>query len=321
MDLHDKRKPGGAVPRHNDADGKRKSVSGKDDNLLDDVEFDLLEETEEASNDFFSRDTAIPASPPEQLAAEAMRQVDAVEKGGLRAKSKPAKPRGKPRLPPPPPRTKQLTPITIEPTADELDFDSFDEAIDVFGHHLPGTEQAEPKPRHSFADKEPKPRHPFAQSEVPTAPPVGAKGLPAQAKRTSPAPERATRNAFLAETKRNRPIDPEMLARARLPGNSSSNGRAAPPADFNDDLDPLLDSLSPMPSSKPPAPPPGAMPRAGAKELEQCYARGDFNQALKIAEEMLARSPDDLLARRYAQSCKEALTQMFAARIGPSIRS
>ncbi len=333
MDPHDKRKPGGAVPRQNDADGKRKPVSIKDDDLLDDVEFDLLEETEEASNDFFSRDTAIPASPPEQLAAEAMRQVDAVEKSGARAKSKPAKPRGKPKLPPPPVRTKQLTPTTLEPPPEELDFDSFDDPIDVFGNHLPGAPPAEPKPRHPFADTEPKPRHPFAEtepkprhpfahSELPTAPPAAAKGMPAQAKRTSPAPERATRNAFLAETKRNRPIDPEMLARARLPGSSSSNGRALPPAmdsalDFIEELDPVLDSLSPMPSSKPPAPASSGTTRAGAKELEQCYALGDYNRALKIAEEILARSPDDLSARRYAQNCRDALTQMFAARIGP----
>jgi hypothetical protein len=331
MDLHDKRKPGGAVPRQNDADGKRKPVSVRDEDLLDDVEFDLLDETEEASNDFFSRDTAIPASPPEQLAAEAMRQVDAEEKKGSgRAKSKPAKPRGKPKLPPPPVRTKHLPPITLEPPPEELDFDSFDEAIDVFGNHLPGTPHAEPKPRHPFADAEPKPRHPFADaepkprhpfahSELPTAPPGAVKALPAQAKRTSPAPERATRNAFLAETKRNRPIDPELLARANLPG---SNGRARPPAsdsalDFIDELDPLLDSLSPMPSSKPPPPALSGTPRAGAKELEQCYALGDYNRALTIAEEMLARSPDDLSARRYAQNCRDALTQMFAARIGP----
>jgi hypothetical protein len=331
MDLHDKRKPGGAVPRQNDADGKRKPVIRRDDDLLDDVEFDLLEETEEAaSNDFFSRDTAIPASPPEQLAAEAMRQVDAVEKS--RSKSKPAKPRGKPKLPPPPIRTKPRTPITLDPPPEELDFDSFDDPIDVFGNHLPGAPQVEPKPRHPFADPEPKPRHPFAEtepqqrhpfahSELPTAPPAAPKGMPAQAKRTSPAPERATRNAFLAETKRNRPIDPEMLARARPPGSSSSNGRPARPAmdsglDF-EELDPLLDSLTPMPSSKPPAPPSSTTARAGAKELEQCYALGDYNRALKIAEEILARSPDDLSARRYAQNCRDALTQMFAARIGP----
>jgi hypothetical protein len=31
----------------------------------------------------------------------------------------------------------------------------------------------------------------------------------------------------------------------------------------------------------------------------------------------LARSPDDALARRCAQNCRDVLTQMFAARIGP----
>jgi hypothetical protein len=53
------------------------------------------------------------------------------------------------------------------------------------------------------------------------------------------------------------------------------------------------------------------------RELEDCYAVGDYSRALQIAEQMLARSPDDLAARRYAQNCRDVLTQMFAARIGP----
>ena len=64
-------------------------------------------------------------------------------------------------------------------------------------------------------------------------------------------------------------------------------------------------------------PPPPVSARAGVRELEECYAVGDYSRALQIAEQMLARSPDDLAARRYAQNCRDVLTQMFAARIGP----
>ena len=55
----------------------------------------------------------------------------------------------------------------------------------------------------------------------------------------------------------------------------------------------------------------------GLRELEDAYAVGDYTRALQIAEQLLARSPDDLSARRYAQNCRDVLTQMFAARLGP----
>ena len=79
---------------------------------------------------------------------------------------------------------------------------------------------------------------------------------------------------------------------------------------------PLLDSLAPMADLEPP-PRPSGTPRGGAKEMQECYALGDFSRALKIAEQLLARSPDDTAARRCAQNCRDALTQMYAARIGP----
>jgi hypothetical protein len=103
------------------------------------------------------------------------------------------------------------------------------------------------------------------------------------------------------------------------------NGRAAPPAsepnkdsalDFVDGLDPLLDSLAPMSGLGAPEAAP-ERPRAGPEQMQECYAVGDFSRALAIAEEILARSPDDVGARRCAQNCRDVLTQMFAARIGP----
>lgn len=313
MNLDDEPKPG-QRPREAEADGKRKRLPS-DDDLLGDVEFDLIEETDgpspdEVHADVFARDTAIPASPPEQLAAEAMRNADARERGTL-----PRAARDKRKLPTPPAaRTTRNTPATLEPPASvDLEFDSFDAPIDVFGHALPGTRQPAPGKRG------------FGESEVPTAPPNGRPSLRERSRRSSPIQERAGRAAFLAETTRNRPIDPELLARATKDdpelevSSEPSTARAeanSDALDFVDGLDPLLQSLSPMANLEP-ATPPSSTTRAGIKELEERYAVGDYTSALRIAEDLLARSPDDLSARRYAQNCRDVLTQMFAARIGP----
>jgi hypothetical protein len=131
----------------------------------------------------------------------------------------------------------------------------------------------------------------------------------------------------MTETARKAPADLERLARATLPGASNTNGRAvqsptSEPAhdstlDFVDGFDPLLDSLAPPMSGLEPPVPTANKPRAGPKEMQECYAVGDFSRALSIAEEILARTPDDTAARRCAQNCRDVLTQMFAARIGP----
>jgi hypothetical protein len=224
---------------------------------------------------------------------------------------------------PPPARPRHLTPATLEPPASEdLEFDSFDAPIDVFGHPLPGTANAKPQ---------------FGQSEVPTAPPLGKKSprphpqpspqRPLVAdKLTQPVNQRG-RPAFLAETARNRPPSPEILARATpqnprgaQPPKSDPDFDLAPPSDsaldFVQRLPPVEPSVKPGAGREKAAPPPVSA-RAGVRELEECYAVGDYSRALQIAEQMLARSPDDLAARRYAQNCRDVLTQMFAARIGP----
>jgi hypothetical protein len=310
--------------RQQDIDGKRNAVTPEDD-LLADVEFDLIDESDpppEESEDVFARETAIPAAPPEQTAAEAMLQTE----------SNPARPPmdtvDDQAFTPPPARPRHLTPATLEPPASEdLEFDSFDAPIDVFGHPLPGTANVKPN---------------FGQSEVPTAPPVGKKSprphpqpsplrAPVPDKLTQPANQRA-RPAFLAETARNRPPSPEILARA-TPQNP--RGARPPKSDPTFDIEPVsepplsdsalefVQGLPPVaPSVKPVggkerAAPPPVSARAGVRELEECYAVGDYSRALQIAEQMLARSPDDLAARRYAQNCRDVLTQMFAARIGP----
>ena len=51
-------------------------------------------------------------------------------------------------------------------------------------------------------------------------------------------------------------------------------------------------------------------------DMKDRYAVGDFTGALVIAESVLETDPEDIEARRYAQSCREVLTQMYAARLG-----
>jgi hypothetical protein len=283
------------MPGRQEIDGKRNAVT-PDDDLLADVEFDLIDESDpppEESEDVFARETAIPAAPPEQTAADAMLQT---ESGPARAPMDTVDDHA---LTPPPARPRHLTPATLEPPASEdLEFDSFDAPIDVFGHPLPGTAPAKPQ---------------FGQSQAPTV-----RGRP----------------AFLAETARNRPPSPEILARAtphsaRRPQPHESDAAfdavfdpaSDPPnndsaLDFVQRLPPVEPSVKPGAGREKAAPLPVSA-RAGVRELEECYAVGDYSRALQIAEQMLARSPDDLAARRYAQNCRDVLTQMFAARIGP----
>jgi hypothetical protein len=51
-------------------------------------------------------------------------------------------------------------------------------------------------------------------------------------------------------------------------------------------------------------------------DMKDRYAMGDFSGALVIAEGILETSPNDPEAPRYAQSCRDVLTQMYSARLG-----
>jgi len=82
-----------------------------------------------------------------------------------------------------------------------------------------------------------------------------------------------------------------------------------------DPRDPLLEL-----SSEPP-PPPATFREVPATasaiaDMKDRYAMGDFSGALLIAEKLLETNPEDLEAPRYAQSCRDVLTQMYSARLG-----
>ena len=89
-----------------------------------------------------------------------------------------------------------------------------------------------------------------------------------------------------------------------------------------DPRDPVLElDLGEVARSGPP--PPVLMPSepasrrdADISEMKDRYAMGDFTGALVVAEGMLEVNADDIDAQRYAQSCRDVLMQMYAARLG-----
>jgi hypothetical protein len=89
-----------------------------------------------------------------------------------------------------------------------------------------------------------------------------------------------------------------------------------------DPRDPVLElDLGDVARSGPP--PPVLMPSAPASgrdvqitEMKDRYAMGDFTGALVVAESLLEQNADDIDAQRYAQSCRDVLTQMYSARLG-----
>ena len=102
-------------------------------------------------------------------------------------------------------------------------------------------------------------------------------------------------------------------ATARSPSVSNLN---------RDPRDPVLElDLSEVARSGPP--PAVLMPSAPASardteitEMKDRYAMGDFTGALVVAEGLLEVNADDIDAQRYAQSCRDVLTQMYSARLG-----
>lgn len=57
-------------------------------------------------------------------------------------------------------------------------------------------------------------------------------------------------------------------------------------------------------------------PARAIADMKDRYAMGDFSGALVIAEGIAESHPDNSEAPRYAQSCRDVLTQMYSARLG-----
>ena len=91
----------------------------------------------------------------------------------------------------------------------------------------------------------------------------------------------------------------------------STLGQSAPPLNSQGkvgslDID-LAPSEQPPPSREDPL----------VAQLKDSYAMGDFSGALSAAERLLERDPNSLDAARYAQSCRDVLSEMYSARVGP----
>lgn len=56
--------------------------------------------------------------------------------------------------------------------------------------------------------------------------------------------------------------------------------------------------------------------QAARQDMKDRYATGDFTGSLAIAETILKDSPEDKDALKYANSCREVLTDMYTARLG-----
>ncbi|HEX7669955.1 MAG TPA: hypothetical protein VF395_10240, partial [Polyangiaceae bacterium] len=77
-------------------------------------------------------------------------------------------------------------------------------------------------------------------------------------------------------------------------------------------------SVANMPAVRGPEPEQAKSRDSGnLQDMQDRYAVGDFTGALVVAESLLDADPENEDAKRYAQSCREVLTQMYAARIGP----
>jgi hypothetical protein len=121
---------------------------------------------------------------------------------------------------------------------------------------------------------------------------------------------------FIARVEAGTPSPADTLDERRRPEDTDDAGNASP-------LD-LVETYRRRTESAPgqPVVDAGDQPRGGREsgtmqDMQDRYAVGDFTGALVVAESILDANPEHEDAKRYAQSCREVLTQMYAARIGP----
>ena len=141
----------------------------------------------------------------------------------------------------------------------------------------------------------------ISPQNAPTARPAAAKTIPAR----SPGVPR--QSASLTGLELDLDLDSIGGMKAEL--------RAMPQPDARDPRDPVLE-LSFDDSARSTSPPPPFAEGGPIGDMKDRYAMGDFSGALVIAEGIIETNPEDLEAPRYAQSCRDVLTQMYSARLG-----
>ncbi|HTM46108.1 MAG TPA: hypothetical protein VL137_14205 [Polyangiaceae bacterium] len=106
------------------------------------------------------------------------------------------------------------------------------------------------------------------------------------------------------------PSSPRLSLDPEAPGNS--------PLDLAEMHAPerVLTAPPPMVAKRPSSPEVPSLADAH-QQMQACYEVGDFSGALTAAERILELAPEDAEALRYAQSCRDVLTQMFSARLAP----
>jgi len=87
-----------------------------------------------------------------------------------------------------------------------------------------------------------------------------------------------------------------------------------------DELDRIAQSIPPQ--RAPSSPPSGEKPKlppalVNHVEMNDRFALGDYSGALDVAEALLENNAGDIEASKCADQCREVLTQMYKARIGP----
>ena len=103
-------------------------------------------------------------------------------------------------------------------------------------------------------------------------------------------------------------LDLDSIGSMRAEPRVSSHGSARDPRD------PVLELSFDEPAPRAPFKEP--LESGPISDMKDRYAMGDFSGALVIAEGIIESNPEDLEAPRYAQSCRDVLTQMYSARLG-----
>jgi hypothetical protein len=162
-----------------------------------------------------------------------------------------------------------------------------------------------PPPRESSPDSTAPRQAAQAAQAAPTARPAAPRQKPAPADAAStPTPHSPSPTGLeLAD------LSFEGISKLELDSSRGAQARGRDPRDPVLELELELEGLPSGALQSEPGNP-------ALAEMKDRYAMGDFSGALVVADGILEENPEDLEAPRYAQSCRDVLTQMYSARLG-----
>jgi len=200
-------------------------------------------------------------------------------------------------------KKKQTPPTSKAPETDSVD-DSWDDLVFTALGERP---RPEAEPPADIFDR---------ATAVPDSPPE--EEVPAREPRTRTAPEVSV-DRILARVEAGKDISPaNVLSRRRTEDALELDlGDRSTPLDLAGVHSRTGDSGPGYAATDTSAVPSETGKEGGTRnDMQDRYAVGDFTGALVVAESILDSDPDNVDAKRYAQSCREVLTQMYAARLG-----